>query len=79
MNNKKYIIINSTDIGDIDFNLIQEESKDTMRYSVNRNKAIVKFEGSTPEFLSGVKSYTHNEILKTLESPEWMIPTENIN
>ena len=49
----KYVIILAEDVSSIDFNQVLETSEDTLRYSLNRHEALVKFEGSTPTFLIG--------------------------
>ena len=71
---KTYCIINSDEVGSVDFNQVSETSVDTLRYSVDRSKALLKFEGDTPSFLEGKTQYTHSEILVELATPEWTDP-----
>ena len=72
-NNKTYIIIESSEVENIDFGLVQETSLDTLRYSLDGTKTFVKFEGDKPSFLSGFDSYTHSEILGVLNNNEWSV------
>lgn len=58
----KYTIIEASDSGSLDFNEINQSSLDTLRYSVDKSKAIVSFNGNTPSFLEGKTQYTHAEI-----------------
>ena len=71
MNNRTYVIINSSDVSSVNFNEVVEDSADTLRYSVDGTKTFVKFEGDTPTFLDGLTQYTHSEILAELATPEW--------
>ena len=63
---KKYVIIDASDVSSVDFSQVLEDSADTIRYSVDRAKALVKFEGDTPSFLSGKTEYNHSQILSIL-------------
>lgn len=71
---RTYVIINSDEVGSVDFNQVLETSADTLRYSVDRSKALLKFEGDTPSFLEGKTEYTHSEILAILATDEWTSP-----
>ena len=66
-----YVIIDASDISSVDFNQVKETSADTLRYSVDGAKTFVKFEGDTPSFLEGETQYTRDEMLVTLDGPEW--------
>ena len=68
---RTYVIINSDDVEDVDFNQVLETSTDTLRWNKDLTKTFVKFEGETPSFLAGKKQYTHGEILALLAGPEW--------
>ena len=69
----KYTIINDTEISSMDFSKLKSTSASTIRHNVTGDKAIVKFEGSTPSFLSGKTIYTLEEILVILDNKagEW--------
>ena len=69
--NRKYVIIESSEVGSVDFSEVMETSANTLRYSVDETKTLVKFEGDAPSFLDGKTQYTHSEILNILSGPEW--------
>lgn len=69
--NRKYIIIDASDISSIDFSQVNETSENTLRYSIDDSKTFVKFEGETPSFLEGKTIFNHNEILDILNGSEW--------
>lgn len=67
----KYVIILAEDVSSIDFNQVLETSEDTLRYSLNRHEALVKFEGSTPTFLIGKEQYDYDGIMDILSGSIW--------
>jgi hypothetical protein len=69
--NRKYVIIESSEVGSVNFSQVMETSADTLRYSVDETQTLVKFEGDTPNFLDGKTQYTHSEILNIVSGPEW--------
>tara|TARA_A100001515_G_C4578024_1_gene212083 strand:- start:56 stop:286 length:231 start_codon:yes stop_codon:yes gene_type:complete len=71
--NRKYVIINSSDVSSIDFEKVIERSETSLRYNKAGTKTFVKFEGDAPEFLSGKTQYTHSEILQELNKSEWIV------
>ena len=71
---KTYVI--TDEVSTIDFSAVGETSSETLRYSVDGTKAVVKFEGDTPSFLIGKPQYTHAEILNILNGPEWSVNEE---
>jgi hypothetical protein len=68
---RTYVIIDASEVGNVDFDQVKETSADTLRYSVDGTKTFVKFEGDTPSFLIGEPQYDHAEILSILSGPEW--------
>lgn len=69
---RKYVIINSDEVQNIDFNQVLEKSENTIRYSQDETKTFVKFEGSeVPSFLEGKEQFNSEEILSILSGPEW--------
>ncbi len=76
--NRKYVIINASEVSSVDFSQVHETSASTLRYSLDDSQTFVKFEGSTPSFLSGKTQYTHSEILTVLAGEDWSeeLPTE---
>ena len=69
--NRKYVIIDASEVSSVDFSKVVETSADTLRYSLGDSQTLVKFEGDTPSFLEGKTQYTHSEILNILRGPEW--------
>ena len=73
----KYVILDSSELGSVDFNQVMEHSAPMLRYSVDGTKTFVKFNGDTPSFLSGKTEYTRSEILSILSGDEWTDPDAN--
>jgi len=75
-----YVIIDTTEITDensvIDFSKLMNRNAAMLRYSVDRSKALVKYSGEQPSFLSGKTTYTHDEIKVEMASSEWYTDTE---
>ena len=71
MNNRTFVIIDSSEVGSVDFDQVMQTSADKLRYSLDGTKTFVKYEGTQPFFLSGKTEYTHSEILSILSGPEW--------
>ena len=72
---RKYVIINSSDVSSVDFTKVEETSINTLRWNIDETKTVVKFEGDTPNFLTGKTQYNHEEILDILNdvNGEWFI------
>ena len=71
MNNINYVIIDSSEVGNVDFDQVLQTAADKLRYSLDGSKALLKYEGTQPFFLLGKTEYTHEEILSILSGPEW--------
>ena len=73
--NRKYLIFNMSEIDIINFSSVLETSVDTIRKSVDETLTFVKWEGSTPSFVSSLSTtqgpYTHTEILSVLSTETW--------
>jgi len=67
----KYVILNTSELGTVDFSEVKEKSSDTLSYSLDGTKTFVKYEGDQPSFLSGKQEYTQSEILAILATDEW--------
>lgn len=74
---RKYVIINASEVANVNFEQVFETSADTLRYSVDGSKTFVKFEGDTPSFLIGETQYTWSEIMDVLNTSEWTAPEAN--
>ena len=66
-----YVILDASEVANVDFNQVAERSVETLRYSLDGTKTFVKFEEDTPSFLIGEPQYTQEEILNILSGPEW--------
>ena len=75
---KTYVILNTSELESVDFDQVLQTSADTLRYSLDGSKFVVKYEGDTPSFLEGKTQYTHSEILVELATPEWTDPDQTI-
>lgn len=75
---RKYFIIPSSEIPNIDFDFVLETSAETLRMSVDGTKTFVKWIGDAPpEFvinMTGEGPYTYEEILDILSTEEWTAP-----
>ena len=74
---RTYVIIDASEVVNVDFGQVQETSADTLRYSLDGSKTFVKFEGDTPSFLIGEPQYTQEEILPILAGADWTDPDAN--
>jgi len=72
---RSYVIIDASEVSNVDFDQVMQGSADTLRYSLDGTKTFVKYEGTQPFFLLGKTEYTNNEMLAILSGPEWT-PTE---
>jgi len=68
---KNYVIIDASEVSSVDFDQVMQTSADTLRYSVDGSKALLKYEGTQPFFLLGKTEYNQEEILSILSGPEW--------
>ena len=69
--NRKWVIVNVSDITDeMIVNAIQS-SMNTLRKTLDGNKAILKWDGDTPNCFNGLTTYNHSEILEELAKSDW--------
>lgn len=71
-NNKTYVILDVVDLEEFDFSDVLNISKDYLRYNLAGGKALVKYEGDTPESLKDKVKYTHEEILTIVNGSDWL-------
>ena len=71
---RTYVIIDASEVANVDFDQVLQADADKLRYSVDGTKTFVKWEGDTPSFLIGEPQYDHAEILNILSGPEWTNP-----
>ena len=75
---RKYVVINTSDVPNIDFSKVEETSQYTLRFSADDLKTFVKFDLPTPSSVTNLttksQEYTYDEILQILATPEWTSP-----
>ena len=75
-----YVIIDTTEITDensvIDFSKLMNRNANMLRYSVDGSKALVKYNGEQPSFLSGKTTYSYDEIKIEMAKSDWYIEEE---
>jgi len=69
-----YVIIDASDVAEVDFSKVFETSAETLRYNLAETQTFVKYEGAKPRFLYGMTTYTHSEILAILATSAWSNP-----
>ena len=69
--NRKWIIINVSDITEEMISSAIQSSMDTLRKTLDGSKAILKWDGDTPSCFDGLTTYTHSEIKIELAKSEW--------
>ena len=76
--NRKYIIINASEVSSIDFSEILENNTRDLRYNNDKDKTFVKIEGTTPSFLEGKTQYTCEELAVILNNEDngWIADSE---
>ena len=74
--NRKYVILNTSETGSINFSQVMETSVNTLRTNISGSKTFVKYEGSQPSSVAGLSSksseYTLTQILNVLTGSEWV-------
>lgn len=69
--NRRWVIINVSDITDEMIVNAMQSSRDTLRKTLDGSKAILKFNGDTPSCFDGLTTYNHSEILAELAKSDW--------
>ena len=78
--NRKWVIITlasytTEQLENLCANAIQT-SVSTLRKTLDGTKAILKWDGDTPEVFDGMTTYSHSEILTELAKSTWTRPIE---
>jgi len=72
---RRFVIFSVTELNQINFNQVFEESASTVRKSADLTKTFVKYDIPEPSSVAGLTTkspeYTYNEILTILNTPEW--------
>jgi len=79
---RNYLIIDTADLGKVDFSEVMQTSASTVRKSVDGTRAVIKWEDRVePRSLAGVGRrqgpFTQEQILGILSGPEWT-PAQSI-
>ena len=69
--NRKWAIVNVSNITDEMIDSAIQTSMDTLRKTLDGSKAILKFNGDTPSCFDGLTTYNHSEILTELAKSAW--------
>ena len=74
--NKLYLIFNVSEISLVDFSEVFETSVETLRYSLDQTKTLIKYDSyNTPSFYENMVTkegpYTHEEIVSIMATSEW--------
>jgi hypothetical protein len=76
--NRRFVIFDVTELGDIDFSQVFETSADTVRKSVDQTQTFVKYDMPQPSSVAALttksQEYTYDEILVILAGPDWTDP-----
>jgi len=73
---RKYAIINWSDISEIDFSEIYQTDINNLSRTLDGTKCIIKWcsTDTIPNFLNNIEylgPYSHDQILEIIASPEW--------
>ena len=68
---KKYVIINTSDLSNVDYTLVEQSSLETTRKSLDSFLALISFYGNTPSFLEGITQYDKDQIKSIITSSDW--------
>jgi hypothetical protein len=70
-NNRKWVIVNVSDITSEMISNSLQTSVSTLRKSLDNSKAILKWDGDTPSCFDGITTYNHSQILIELAGSDW--------
>jgi len=70
--NRKWIIVNVSDITEEMLSSAIQSSMNTLRKTLDGNKAILKWDGDTPDCFNGMTTYSHSEIREELTKSDWI-------
>ena len=64
---RKYVIVNISELDNLDFSELLTTSKDTARRNLDGTQAIVSFD-ETPSYFSLAATYTNEELLEIINN-----------
>ena len=73
---KKYVIINTSELSSVDYSLVEQDSENTVRRSLNGSLSLISFFGNTPNFLEGKTEYNKEGINNIITSTDWELEEE---
>tara|TARA_Y100001938_G_scaffold145735_1_gene223053 strand:- start:1205 stop:1444 length:240 start_codon:yes stop_codon:yes gene_type:complete len=73
-----YIIVPSEFLEYVDFTKVKQTNPESLRYSLDRKRFLLKYEGEQPGFVFnitqdavGLEEYNHEEIIEVLKGESW--------
>lgn len=84
MNTNTYVIVDISELNNINYSQVLQTSSDTVRKSIDQSKFILKYGGDAPQTIidldvsnklftySGNKYFTHPQILTIVSDVEWV-------
>ena len=69
--NRKYVIVNVSDITDEMISSAIQTSVNTLRKSLDNSRAVLKWDGDTPSCFNGLTTYNHSQIKTELSGSDW--------
>lgn len=75
---RKYVIADINEESSFDYSQLADIDSSFSRKSLDGSKVLVRFDGSTPAFLSGKQTHNHSEILEILSGSDWSAPEEEL-
>lgn len=84
MNTNTYVIVDISELNNINYSQVLQTSPDTVRKSIDQSKFILKYDGDAPQTIidldtnnklftySGNKYFTHPQILTIVSDVEWV-------
>ncbi len=84
MNTNTYVIVDISELNNVDYSQVLQTSPDTVRKNIAQTKFILKYDGDTPSTIqildtngklftySGNKYFTHPQILTIVSDVEWV-------
>ena len=68
---KKYVITNTSNLSNVDYALVEQNSLETTRKSLDSSLALISFYGDTPSFLEDITQYNKDKIKDIVTSSDW--------
>lgn len=72
---RRFVIFDITEVNQIDFSQVFETSADTVRKSIDKTEAFVKYNIPQPSSIISLttksQEYTYDEMVDILTTPEW--------